>query len=119
MKTVLLLEDEPLIAIDVEQTLRDAGFDVSVAATCADAAEWLEVCRPEVVIIDIVLRDGPCHQVAKQLVQDNIPFVVHSGDILDAHAGTPFEYGVWLSKPSMPGDLIAAIRQATSARQQP
>lgn len=118
-RTALLLEDEPLIAIDVEQNLRDAGFDVSIVATCADALEWLEVCRPDIVIVDIVLRDGPCHEVVEQLVNNDIPFVVHSGDVADAHVGTPFEHGVWLSKPSMPEGLVAAIRQATSAPQQP
>lgn len=119
-RTALILEDEPLIAMDLENSLRDVGFDVSIVGTCADATEWLEVCRPDIVIVivDIELRDGSSHAVVEQLVEDGLPFIVHSGDVADALAGTPYEHGVWLSKPSMPEDLLAAIKQATSAQRQ-
>lgn len=35
----LLLEDEPLIAIDVELALGEAGFAVTTVASCAEALE--------------------------------------------------------------------------------
>ncbi len=54
MATVLLLEDEPLIAMDLEYGLREVGFDVAIVATCSEAIDWLEVCRPDVVIVDIL-----------------------------------------------------------------
>jgi DNA-binding response OmpR family regulator len=114
-RTALLLEDEPLIAINVEMTLRDAGFDVSIVATCSDALEWLEVCRPDIVIVDIVLRDGPCHEVVEQLLTDGIPFVVHSGDHPSVHDGTPFAAGAWVNKPSEANELAATVRQLVAA----
>lgn len=109
-RTALLLEDESLIAMDIEMTLRDAGFDVSIVGSCEEALEWLEVCRPDIVIVDIVLRDGPCHEAVEQLVEDGIPFVVHSGDQPDDHAGTPFAAGAWINKPAVGADIIAAIQ---------
>jgi CheY-like chemotaxis protein len=42
MTVALLLEDEPLIALHVEQVLADAGFYVNTVSTCADALEWLK-----------------------------------------------------------------------------
>lgn len=113
--TDLLLEDEPLIAMDIEMTLRDAGFDVSVVGSCEEALEWLEVCRPDVVIVDIVLRDGPGHKVVDQLITDGIPFVVHSGDLPAVHEGTPFAAGSWINKPAIAADLVAAVRQLVAA----
>lgn len=95
----LLMEDEPLIALDVEATLAAAGFDVTTVPSCADALEWLDVCRPDIVIVDIILEDGPCHSVVARLVEDGIPFLVHSGDHPSMHVGTPFASGTWLSKP--------------------
>ena len=114
-RTALLLEDEPLIAMDVELNLRDAGFDVSIIGTCGEAKDWLEVCRPDVAIVDIMLRDGPCHEIVAQLVEDGIPFIVHSGDQLNMHTGTPFAGGIWVNKPSLAEDLLTAVREAVAA----
>ena len=52
----LLPEDEPLIALDIEHMLSSEGLDVTTVPSCADALEWLEVCRPDIVIVDIILR---------------------------------------------------------------
>lgn len=118
-QTVLVLEDEPLIALDIETTLRDAGYDVAVVGSRIDAFAWLEVCRPDVVIADILLADGSSNEVAEQLILDDIPFVVHSGDIADSFVGTAFEHGRWLSKPCMPEELISAVRQLLSDQPPP
>lgn len=118
-RTALVLEDEPLIAMSVEDDLRAAGFAIATVASCEDAHAWLDSNRPDVVVVDIALRDGPSHAVVERLVSNGIPFVVHSGDVADALVGTPFERGIWLSKPSLPEDLIASIEKATLVRPQP
>lgn len=104
----LLLEDEPLISMDLEQMLGGAGFDVTTVMSCKEAEEWLEICRPDVVIVDILLRDGPSDKVVERLVVDAIPFIVHSGDHPNMHVGTPFAHGRWVNKPAAPDELIGA-----------
>lgn len=111
----LLLEDEPLIALDLEMTLGNAGFDVTTVTSCSEALEWLDVCRPDIVIVDIILSDGPCHAVVKQLVADGIPFLVHSGDHPSMHADTPFAGGKWVSKPADVGEMARAARELIAA----
>lgn len=111
MTFVLLLEDEPLIALDLEQTLHAAGFEVTTVSSCVDALEWLEVCRPDVVIVDIILRDGPCHAVVAWLVGQNIPFVVQSGDHPSLYADTPFAAGVWIGKPADAAEMVRTARE--------
>jgi DNA-binding response OmpR family regulator len=65
---VLIVEDDPLIALDVEQTLLAAGFDVcGVAASEADALALAERFRPELAIVDISLSPGDGRAVAKAL----------------------------------------------------
>lgn len=110
---VLLLEDEPLISLDLETTLLDAGFAVHCAMSCDEGHQWLDHHKPDVVIIDIVLRDGRCTEVASRLLLAGIPFIVHSGDYRTAHIGTPFELGAWLTKPSAPKALIQAVCAVT------
>lgn len=112
--TALLLEDEPLIAMDLELTLQGAGFEVAHLRSCSEADHWLSSNRPDVAIVDIILADGSCHDVVAKLRNLEVPFVVHSGDLPHQHARTPFEFGVWLTKPSASGELIVAIRLATA-----
>lgn len=105
----LLLEDEPFIAIDVELILQSAGFQVTILVSCEEADDWLDVRRPDVVIIDIKLRDGPSHHIADRLVEEAIPFIVHSGDMASLHAETAFSKGRWIGKPSSPEELVGAV----------
>ena len=106
----LLLEDEPLIAMDLEMTLAAAGFEVSTVMSCAEANSWLEQRTPDVVVVDIELRDGSCTDVVARLVEANIPFVVHTGEHPALHAGTPFSRGAWVGKPAAPEALVQAVR---------
>jgi DNA-binding response OmpR family regulator len=107
----LLLEDEPLIAMDLEVAFSTEGFDVTTVPSCEEAMEWLAICRPDIVVVDVMLRDGPSDKVVQLLIEEAIPFIVHSGDQPDMHVGTPFANGRWLTKPAAHGALINAARE--------
>lgn len=110
--SVVVLEDEALIALDVEEALRDAGFNVlAVISSCADAQEWLETNSPDVAVLDIELRDGNCAAIASLLHDRDIPFVVHTGSSSEtARDEAPiFLKGRWVSKPNAPSELIDAV----------
>ncbi len=106
----LLLEDEPLIAMDLELMLENAGFDVKTVMSCEEAIEWLGMIRPDIVIVDIVLRDGRSDEVVERLIEEEIPFIVHSGDHPSLHVGTPFALGTWVGKPAVLDELVDAAR---------
>ncbi len=58
MKSVLIVEDEIFIAMEIERVLLDSGYDVTAIA--ADQAEALAAARDaELAFVDINLRDGP------------------------------------------------------------
>ena len=114
----LLLEDEPLICMDLETILRTEGFDVTTRMSCVEANAWLDRHRPDIVIVDIELRDGPCTEVMARLIDANIPFVVHTGDHPSFHVGTPFARGVWVGKPAAPDELIQALKAALDGQKQ-
>ena len=108
---VLLLEDEALIAIDLEFALREAGLEVVVFTHCAQADDWLETNSPHIAIIDITLADGVCIKTASTLAERKIPFIVHSGHAeISEHKGTVFEVGHWISKPAQGCDVILSAR---------
>jgi DNA-binding response OmpR family regulator len=110
--TVLLLEDEAIIAFDLEESLRDAGFTfVTSISTCAGALAWLEEYTPSVAIVDPRLKDGRCDDVVRTLNERNVPFVIYSGDAPD-EVGGDFHRGAWLPKPSAPCELLKTMTSA-------
>jgi DNA-binding response OmpR family regulator len=106
---ILLLEDEPLIAIDVEDLLHSAGWtDVATFSSCNDAHKWLKANTPTLAIVDPQLRDGYCTDVARTLSERSVPFILYSGSsTADLHAD--FKAGILLPKPAGPEKLRAAI----------
>ncbi len=56
---VLIVEDEPFIALDIEAIVSDLGHDVvAIAATRASAVAAAMAHRPDLVLTDIQLADG-------------------------------------------------------------
>jgi DNA-binding response OmpR family regulator len=107
----LLLEDEPLIAMDLEATFDKAGFGIVTFLSCSDADTWLAIHRPAIAIVDVQLRDGSCHDVASKLHGNGIPFIVHSGERASDFKETMFARGTWVGKPSTSSDLVEIARQ--------
>ena len=86
-RTLLLLEDEPLILIDLQSAAEDLGCHALAASTC-DAALALIHEHHELIdaaILDVSLGGSrTCLPVADALDRLRIPYVLHSGD-LDRH----------------------------------
>ncbi len=60
---ILVVEDERIVAEDIRATLESNGYTVTgIAATCDDALERIRQNKPDVVLMDIVLR-GPADGV--------------------------------------------------------
>jgi two-component system KDP operon response regulator KdpE len=55
---VLLVEDSPMINGALKMLLEAGGFDVTLAATAADALAWSEPEPADVMLLDITLPDG-------------------------------------------------------------
>jgi DNA-binding response OmpR family regulator len=110
---ILLLEDEPFIAIDVEDLLHRAGWaDVATFSSCNDANEWLKANTPVLAIVDPQLRDGYCTDIAHTLSDRSVPFILYSGNsFADLHVD--FKAGMLLLKPAEPEKLSAAITWLT------
>jgi DNA-binding response OmpR family regulator len=92
--SVLLLEEEAIIALDVEFNLSQAGYTIAaVFSTSAGALDWLSDHSPGVAILDVRLKDGPSHHVARTLSERTIPFIVHSSICRPGDGGMPLQQG--------------------------
>ncbi|MGX9573855.1 hypothetical protein [Mesorhizobium sp. f-mel] len=63
----LIFEDEPMIVIDIETSLREAGFAVASEPSCNRARQILALVEPDVVILDVLLQDCISSSVAEEL----------------------------------------------------
>jgi len=115
MPTLLLVEDEPDLAMATALELGDAGYEVSVVDTGRDAIEVAARLRPQVLLLDWMLRDGlDGVRVAEALaVMDRLPRTILltaflSADIRDEAA----RLGVaeFLQKPVEAQRLVVAVR---------
>jgi signal transduction histidine kinase len=76
--TILVVEDEPIIASDIRQTLRCLGFKVPHSvSTGRQAIDTAERLRPQLVLMDITLKGGMDGVTAATEIRDRfgIPFV--------------------------------------------
>ena len=78
-KTVLIVEDEFLIAIDLQQMLEDGGWRVlGPVATVKEALRLLEKELPSVALLDVNLGYEFVTPVAEILRARDVPFAVAS-----------------------------------------
>ncbi|MGV3575211.1 MAG: HWE histidine kinase domain-containing protein [Devosia sp.] len=79
-KTALIVEDQMLIAIDLEQMLEGAGMTVLATATSPrDAFASLSKGTPDVAVLDVNLGDGTSEAIARHLHEKGIPFIFATG----------------------------------------
>jgi len=109
---VLVVEDEMLLAMQLEDTLADFGCDVvGPVAHVADGVKLAGSERLDGAILDINVAGAEVFPVARQLAERSIPFIFVSGY---ASANLPPEWcgRPTLQKPFYPQDLARRMAEA-------
>ncbi len=78
-KHVLVVEDEFLVALDIEAELHESGARVTCAGTLAIAEACAKRERFDAAILDVNLHGKASYPVADYLRQEHVPFVFHTG----------------------------------------
>jgi DNA-binding NtrC family response regulator len=112
-KLVLLVEDEPLIALDVEHHLRKAGARVITAAHLDTALSMAEHPDLSGAVIDLYLGAESATPIFQRLAHRNLPFVVHTGYATDALAREWPSVPI-IQKPAAPDEITDALAQSLS-----
>jgi DNA-binding NtrC family response regulator len=83
-KSVLIIEDEALIALSVESFLQDAGAAVVIANSIALAQSALDKGIPfDAAVVDLRLADGNASPLIQVLSERGIAVVIPTGDEVD------------------------------------
>ena len=80
-RSVLIVEDEAVIAMDMAITFSEAGWTViGPFARLEDARNAALSSRPSAAVIDLNLHGQSSLSVAEELVKKNVPVVLFTGD---------------------------------------
>jgi len=112
---VLIIEDEPVIAADIEALVKELGHRVvDIAATRAEALEAVARHRPGLVLADIQLADGSSgiDAVKDILGRFNVPVIFITAFPERLLTGERPEPTFLITKPFQPETVKAAIGQA-------
>ena len=113
---ILIVEDEILVAADLEARLEDAGFDSIGIAADMPTAISLANGKPDLALVDIHLRDGPTGvSVGRTLTEAGVCVLFVTANPRMALDGGRVGLGV-LSKPCEDKVLQAALSYALMAR---
>jgi DNA-binding response OmpR family regulator len=112
-KLVLLVEDEPLIALDGEHHLRKAGARVITAAHLDTALSMAEHPDLSGAVVDLCLGAESATPIFRRLAHRNLPFVVHTGYATEALA-REWPAATIIQKPSWPHEITNALSRSFS-----
>jgi CheY-like chemotaxis protein len=77
---VLIVEDQAIIALDLQAAVEEANAQViGPAPTVREALDLLDTDEVHAAILDANLPDGDITPVAEELIDRGVPFVINTG----------------------------------------
>jgi DNA-binding response OmpR family regulator len=105
--SLLVIEDELLILLDMQKTFEDAGAEVITAIGCDRALALADTPGLNVAVVDLSLATSNGWTLCRRLSELGVPFVFYSGgdrETVSAWPDAPF-----ISKPAAPESLIDLV----------
>ncbi len=118
-KTILLVEDDPAIALIIRETLAGECDALASVGTIAERNAWLDDRQPDLIITDVMLPDGDgIDSLNGAAIDPSIPVIVLSAqNTLDtAMRATGIGSYDYLPKPFDLEELTASVRAALRRR---
>lgn len=115
-KKILIVEDEFIVANNLQMILENAGYAITgVAASAREAQEHIQQYKPDLVLLDIRLKGKLSGiDIARKLRAAHIPFIylsAYANQPILEEAKTTEPYG-FLVKPVREKDLLVALEIA-------
>jgi two-component sensor histidine kinase len=118
-RRILLVEDEPLVAMDIESQLEALGCEiVGPAGTLERAMQLIAAGGFDAALLDANLAGRPVHELAEALTRKGIPFSFATGYGREA-LPLGFREAALLSKPFGPNQLVAVVKALLDGQNQP
>lgn len=106
---ILVVEDEYLIAIEMERWLQEAGAVVAgPVSNAVQALALIEKAKPDAAVLDVHLRDDLVYSVADQLSALGVPYLFATGEVRIAGLSDYRSHPV-LGKPILDTEFVRAV----------
>lgn len=113
-KRLLIVEDDPLIGMDLEDEMSDRGYAAVCAHSLAKARALLDEARPDIVVLDMHVGSDTSFGFAAELEAQGVPFFFLSGN--DASALPPhLATSPILTKPVRIEEVVRMIAELTGS----
>ena len=111
--TVLVVEDEFIIALDLSETVRDLGYRVEGPFSDKDHA-FIAIDQelPDCAILDVYTADGEVYPLADALTEAGVPIIFHSGHVEPGDVEARYPKAIACAKPCPPDQIIRVLQQA-------
>jgi DNA-binding response OmpR family regulator len=107
-RSVLVVEDEPLIALVIVEGFEAAGACVFCAHNLRDGVRLAGHPDLDAAVVDFGLSDGESTALCERLNARGAPFVLHSGY---EHVSDACRRGTVVRKPATPRQLVSTIEK--------
>jgi CheY-like chemotaxis protein len=113
---ILLVEDDPLICLDLETSLVEIGAIVTAVSNVASAFAALAIAMPDIAVLDFELGLETSEPIAEVVQARSVPFLYLSG-----YSEHDERFGRWpgihvLAKPLSAVRIAREIEDVLSAR---
>jgi CheY-like chemotaxis protein len=108
-QSILVVEDEPLVALDLRETLERAGAYVFAATHLFHALQLAGHPDLSAAVLDYRLGDSDCTAVCSGLERRGIPFIFYSGY---DHMQQLWPHAMCVPKPADGSRIVDAIAGA-------
>jgi two-component system, OmpR family, response regulator VicR len=119
MPTILFVEDDATIAMGVEYSLKQDGFQVSLADCLADARDLLKRNPYDLVLLDLGLPDGSGYELCKEIrAAGDTPIIILSARDEETSVVLGLDLGAddYLTKPFRLRELISRMNAVLRRR---
>ncbi len=117
LKTILIIEDERVIAEVISAVLEDEGYQVHIADNGKQGLDHLEEIKPDLVLCDLMMPVADGKAVARAMSSDpayrTIPLILMSADG-SAPTEPGIHYSAFLRKPFDLNQLISVVHRCVA-----
>ncbi len=123
MKKILIVDDEPNLMVLLESRLKIQGYEVIMASDGQAGLETAKRCKPDLIILDLMLPKMDGYKVCGLLKNDTryakIPIILFTARIQESDRQMAKELGAdaYVTKPFDPKILLAKIEELLSPKE--
>lgn len=115
--TVLVVEDEFIIALDLSETVQDLGYELEGPFEGNEKAfEAIQDQLPDAAILDVFTADGEVYPLADKLAAAGVPIIFHSGHVPPSEVKDRYPDAWACAKPCPPNQLIDVLQEAVQQK---